>query len=166
VPAGRTRALVVSSSPRVVRVRRGRSSAAWSCLRRAPSPGPSMERSGAASRAQSHRTTAPEGGHAVTPSPSAGCVRAGSAPLDLGEATDLSVTQAEVGIGSGRGGGLSTGPFPRPAPPNRTCAFPRIRLSTHPSRFVMRRPSRRLGTTATESWFPGSGIGLSRATPG
>ncbi len=33
-------ALVVSSSPRVVRVRRGRSSAAWPCLRRAPSPGP------------------------------------------------------------------------------------------------------------------------------
>lgn len=64
--ARRTRALVVSSSPRVMRVRRGRSSAAWSCLRRAPSPGPSMERSGAASSAQSLETTSPEGSHAVT----------------------------------------------------------------------------------------------------
>jgi hypothetical protein len=61
-----TRALVVSSSPRVVRVRRGRSSAAWSCLRRAPSPGPSMERSGAASSAQSLVDDPPFGGHAVT----------------------------------------------------------------------------------------------------
>jgi hypothetical protein len=43
------------------------SSAAWSCLRRAPLPGPSMERSGAASGAQSHiDDRAPGGGHAVS----------------------------------------------------------------------------------------------------
>ncbi len=30
--------------------------------------------------------------------------------------------------------------FPRPAPPNRTCALPRIRLSTSPCRWTMRRP--------------------------
>ena len=53
--------------PTEVRVRRGRSSAAWSCLRRAPLPGPSMERSGAASSAQSHIDDhAPKGGHAVS----------------------------------------------------------------------------------------------------
>ncbi len=51
--------------PTEVRVRPGRSSAAWSCLRRVPSPGPSMERSGAASSAQSHIDD-PSWGHADT----------------------------------------------------------------------------------------------------
>src|SRR6266542_6182545 len=37
-----------------------------------------------------------------------------------------------VGIGPGRSAVLSNGPFPRPAPPNRTCVLPRIRLSTSP----------------------------------
>ncbi|CAN5901375.1 hypothetical protein BH23ACT5_BH23ACT5_12310 [soil metagenome] len=35
-----------------------------------------------------------------------------------------------VGIGPERGDRVSTVPFLRPAPPNRTCGFRRIRLST------------------------------------
>jgi type I restriction enzyme M protein len=39
-----------------------------------------------------------------------------------------------VGVGPGRSTDLSVGLFPRPAPPNRTCDFHRIRLSTSPCR--------------------------------
>jgi hypothetical protein len=58
---------------------------------------------------------------------------------DIGASLDLAVQPLEVGIGPGRAVGLSPGAFPRPAPPNRTCAFPRIRLSTGPCRTIMRR---------------------------
>ena len=35
-----------------------------------------------------------------------------------------------VGVDMGRGSRISPGPFPHVAPPNRTCASQRIRLST------------------------------------
>ena len=35
-----------------------------------------------------------------------------------------------VGVDMGRGAWISPGPFPHVAPPNRTCGFHRIRLST------------------------------------
>jgi hypothetical protein len=56
---------------------------------------------------------------------------------DLGAPLDLGVQPLQVGIGPGRGAALSGGPFPRPAPPNRTCVFPRIRLSTGSCRWFM-----------------------------
>lgn len=46
------------------------------------------------------------------------------------QAVPLRKTPAAVGVGSGRGFRVSLDPFPRPAPPNRTCDFHRIRLST------------------------------------
>jgi hypothetical protein len=48
----------------------------------------------------------------------------GEDPDDAGTALDLGVEAFLVGIGPGRGVVLSGGPFPRPAPLNRTCAFP------------------------------------------
>src|SRR5207248_8360261 len=89
-----TRCGVVSSSPRAVRDKRGRE---LGCLdMSAPGPrcrGPSMERSGAASSAQSLWTTAE-----VMPIAelSAGCVRASSSLIGLGEATDSAVAQSVV----------------------------------------------------------------------
>jgi hypothetical protein len=38
------------------------------------------------------------------------------------------------GVEPGRGTAVSGGPFPRPALPNRTCEFPRIRLSARARR--------------------------------
>ena len=60
-----------------------------------------------------------------------------------------------VGIGPGRRADLSVGWFPRPAPPNRTCDFHRIRLSTGPCHWITRRlppPA----ATAKGSLLPGS----------
>jgi hypothetical protein len=48
---------------------------------------------------------------------------------DVGAAAQFAVEPFLVGIGPRRGAAVSGGPFPRSAPPNRTCAFPRIRLS-------------------------------------
>ena len=63
-----------------------------------------------------------------------------------------------VRIGPGRSVVLSDGLFPRPALPNRTCVFPRIRLSTSPTRSAMRRLPP-LGSTASGSARPDSGSG-------
>jgi hypothetical protein len=63
-----------------------------------------------------------------------------------------------VRIGPGRGVVLSKHPFPRPALPNRTCAFPRIRLSASSCRWAMRRLPP-LGSTAWGSVRPGSDSG-------
>jgi hypothetical protein len=76
-----------------------------------------------------------------------------------------------VGVGPGRGVTVSGGPFPRPAPPNRTCAFPRIRLSTSPCRRAMTVPSVQLGL---DPQYPRPGlfrrgprrVGIHRRPPG
>jgi hypothetical protein len=57
---------------------------------------------------------------------------------------------ALVGVGPGRSVALSGGLFPRPAPPNRTCEFPRIRLSTGLCRVGY----------VTGSWFLDHGVGI------
>src|SRR5438876_5758699 len=61
-----------------------------------------------------------------------------------------------AGVGSGRGVRLSAGPSPRPAPPNRTCVFSRIRLSTGPCRWVRPRSAPWRSTRGWECDPPGS----------
>jgi hypothetical protein len=60
-------------------------------------------------------------------------------------------------VGPGRSASLSVGLVPRPALPNRTCEFPRIRLSTSPCRLARRLPRRRVASsTASRSVRPDS----------
>ncbi len=63
-----------------------------------------------------------------------------------------------VGVGPGRGVALSDDLVPRPAPPNRTCVSPRIRLSTSPCRRAMPVPAS-CSSMVSGSVFLGSDTG-------
>jgi len=53
-----------------------------------------------------------------------------SAASPSGQSTQIRATSCRVGVGPGRGVRIAPGPFPRPAPPHRTCDSHRIRRST------------------------------------
>ena len=142
--AGRAGGRVRSSSqfPTGCEVRRGRSSAAWACLRRDRRRS-GMERSGAASSAQS-QVDVPAGWVMLECEPSAGCVRAGSARLGVREAPDLPMVDLRrVGVA------LASPSVPTPgASQRREVPFPASALLT---RAVLRSSLRRERTTETAS---------------
>ena len=55
----------------------------------------------------------------------------------VGAAAHFLVEPLLIGIGPRRGAAVSDGPLPRPAPPTRAWAFPRIRLSAGSCRGFM-----------------------------
>src|SRR5207245_2250686 len=87
-------------------------------------------------------------------------VRKPVSQLGEGEAFARRLTFGPIaGVGSGRGVRLSAGPSPRPAPPNRTCVFSRILLSTGACRWVRPRSAPWRSTRGWECDPPGSGNG-------
>ena len=82
----------------------------------------------------------------------------GEDPDHVGAAFDLSVESFQVEVGPGRGALFRRSVSPA-RPPNRTCAFPRIRLSTGSCRLVTRRFRSWCCSTARRCSSPGSGSG-------
>jgi hypothetical protein len=89
----------------------------------------------------------PAGSRAPPPSRPSSRPWGGAGPACGHAATRCSASAGSAScrrVEPGRGVALSGGPFPRPAPPNRTCASRRIRLSSSPSVRLRDRPVRPL----------------------
>ena len=76
--------------------------------------------------------------------------------MDSGALGLEQVRRPIVSVGPKRELRLPAGSFLRSALPNRTCEFPRIRLSTSSCRSATRRLCRRTSSTAWGYVFPGS----------